>query len=244
MQVHVRSWRLELALAAALSLSLACSEATSIGSAEHGRDLFTSRQLSPSRLNNYSCASCHLAALAETSLIHTGAPLAGVTRRPWFWGGQENDLLRSINACRSYFMAAPEPLVPADANAQALYAFLVSLEPGDPEPVPFEVVRAIEPLPRGDAAAGLLLFINACSYCHGAMHSGGGRLSERVPILPEDTLAEHAGYTLRAQRLVFVEKIRHGLFLGYGGDMPPFSKERLSDPQVSDLLEALGVLGE
>jgi len=62
--------------------------------------------------------------------------------------------------------------------------------------------------------------------------------------LPEDTLAEHAGYSLRSQRLVFIEKIRHGLFLGYGGDMPPFSKEQLSDAEISDVLEALGVFGE
>ena len=244
MEVHFGSWKLELALAAALSLSLACSEADSIGSAEHGQELFASKQLSPSRLNNYTCATCHLATLAELPVILTGASLAGVTRRPWFWGGQENDLLRSINACRTYFMAAPEPLQPADPDAQALYAFLLSLEPGDPKPAPFEIVRAIEPLPRGNAAAGETLFIDACSYCHGVMHSGGGRLSDRVPILPEDTLAEHAGYSLRAQRLVFIEKIRHGLFLGYGGDMPPFSRERLSDPQVSDLLEALGIFGE
>jgi thiosulfate dehydrogenase len=244
LEVHFGSRKLELALAAAFALSLACSEAESIDNAEHGRDLFTSKQLSPSRLNNYTCANCHLAAPAETSLIRTGSPLAGVTRRPWFWGGQENDLLRAINACRSYFMAAPEPLVPTDADAEALYAFLLSLEPGDPEPVPFEVVRAIEPLPRGNAEAGLSLFVDACSYCHGVIHSGAGRLSERVPILPEDTVAEHAGYSLRAQRLVFIEKIRHGLFLGYGGDMPPFSREQLSDPQVSDLLEALGILGE
>jgi thiosulfate dehydrogenase len=240
----LQSWKLRPALAAAFSLSLACSEAERISSAEHGQELFMSRQLSPSRLNNYSCANCHLAALAETSIILTGAPLAGVTRRPWFWGGQENDLLRSINACRSYFMAAPEPLQAEDPDAEALYAFLLSLEPGDPEPAPFEIVRSIEPLPRGDATAGEGLFIRACALCHGIMHSGRGRLSERVPILPEDTLAEHAGYTLRAQRLVFIEKIRHGLFLGYGGDMPPFSRERLSDPEVSDLLEALGVFGE
>jgi thiosulfate dehydrogenase len=238
------SWKLELALAAAFSLSLACSETERIGSAEHGQELFMSQELSPSRLNIYSCANCHLAAPAETSMILTGAPLAGVTRRPSFWGGQENDLLRSINACRSYFMAAPEPLQAEDPDAEALYAFLLSLEPGDPEPAPFEVVREIEPLPRGDAAAGEPLFTQACAYCHGAMHSGSGRLSHRMPILPEDTLAEHAGYSLRAQRLVFIEKIRHGLFLGYGGDMPPFSSERLSDPQLSNLLEALGVLGE
>ena len=223
---------------------LACSAAEKVSSVERGQELFTSKQLSPSRLNDYTCGTCHLARPAESSLLRTGAILAGATQRPSFWGGQENDLLRAINACRSYFMAAPEPLLPTDPDAEALYAFLVSLEPGDPEPVPFDVVLEIEPLPRGDAVAGHSLFTRACSYCHGAMHSGGGRLSDRVPVLPEDTLAEHAGYSLRAQRLVFIEKVRHGLFFGYGGDMPPFSRQSLSDLELADILEALAVLGE
>ncbi len=76
------------------------------------------------------------------------------------------------------------------------------------------------------------------------MHDGVGRLNETIPILPEDTIVAHAQYSARVQRLVFTEKIRHGLFLGYGGVMPPFSAELLSDQDVSDLLEALGVLGE
>jgi thiosulfate dehydrogenase len=233
-----------LASAPLLAVALGCSEATTISSEERGLELFASKELSPSQLNNYSCSSCHLATPADSFMILTGATLAGVTRRPTFWGGQENDLLRSINACRSYFMAAPEPLLATDPDAEALYAFLVSLEPGDPEPVPFDIVRSIDTLPRGDAAAGATMYTRACGYCHGSMHSGAGRLSERVPVLPEETLAEHVGYSLRSQRLVFIEKIRHGLFLGYGGDMPPFSTQRLSDAEISDVLEALGVFGE
>lgn len=240
----VRFRKLSLALVTSSLASLACSEAAPITSAEHGRELFFSKQLSPSRLNNYTCANCHATTLAESPVVLTGATMAGVTRRPLFWGGQENDLLRSINACRSYFMAAPEPLPADDPDAQALYAFLLSLEPGDPEPVPFEIVRTIEMLPRGDATTGAGVYTRACSYCHGLMRSGSGRLSDRVPILPEDTIVEHPGYTPRELRLVFIEKIRHGLFLGYGGDMPPFSTQRLSNTDVSHVLETLGMLGE
>jgi thiosulfate dehydrogenase len=46
------------------------------------------------------------------------------------------------------------------------------------------------------------------------------------------------------QRLIFIEKIRHGRFLGYGGEMPPFSSELLSDADVADVLEYLSILGE
>jgi thiosulfate dehydrogenase len=106
------------------------------------------------------------------------------------------------------------------------------------------VVRDVEPLPRGNAENGQILYVSACSYCHGSVHSGAGRLSDRVPVLPEQTIDEHFNYTARELRLVFIEKVRHGLFLGYGGDMPPFSAETLSNAQLSDVLEALQVFGE
>jgi thiosulfate dehydrogenase len=227
-----------------LLAALGCSEESGLTAAEHGSQLFTSREFSPSHLNNYSCATCHLSREVAEDRVRPGAALAGVTRRPHFWGGQENDLLRSINACRSYFMVAPEPLTADQPDAQALYAFLTSLEPGNPEPYPFTVVRDIEPIPRGDGERGRTSYERSCSYCHGAMHSGGGRLSDRIPVLPEDTIAEHFDYSARVMRLVFIEKVRHGLFFGYGGDMPPFSIESLPDSDLADILEAMEIFGE
>lgn len=228
----------------ALLAAVGCAEADDITPVERGRELFTTRELSPSNLNNYSCSICHLSSAIDDTRIRPGATLAGSTLRTSFWGGQENDLLRSINACRTYFMVAPEPLTPDDADAQALFAFLKSLEPGDSSAVPFTVVRDIVPIERGDSTRGLGLYPDACGYCHGAMHTGVGRLSDRVPVLPEDTIAEHFDYTPRVLRLVFIEKVRHGLFLGYGGDMPPFSTEALPDSDLADILEALGIYGE
>jgi thiosulfate dehydrogenase len=214
--------------------------------AEHGRALFASGALSPSKLNEFTCATCHDAGVGAVASERRepGAAMAGVTRRPSFWGGQENDLLRSIDDCRALFMEAEAPLDPADPDADALYAYLDGLAPGDVDPVPFTVVRSIADVPRGDASSGQFLFAQSCAACHGAMHTGAGRLDARVPALPDETLAAHASYGAAAQRLVFIEKIRHGGFLGYGGDMPPFSLEVLPDAAVSDILEALGVLGE
>jgi len=211
-----------------------------------GQALFESKGFSPSAMNLFRCDSCHDRAPGASGLRKTGASLAGVTLRPTFWGGQEADLLRAIDDCRSTFMYASRPLEPGNADADALYAYLASLEPGDAEPAPFTVVREIENVARGDAARGATTYAAACATCHGAMHTGSGQLSDRVPVLPEDTLLEHAapGYTPRTQRLVFIEKTRHGLFLDYGGDMPPFSLETLADAELADVLEALGVLGE
>jgi thiosulfate dehydrogenase len=244
----MKSWHASLGPLAALLLAastLACSDdAPPQDRVSQGRSLFEGRSLSESNVNRYSCKTCHDADAADPTKKKPGAALAGVTLRPTFWGGQENDLLRSINACRRYFMFASTDLRADEPNAEALYAYLSSLEPGNSEPVPFTVVRTVENLPRGDEASGQALFTTACSQCHGTLHEGVGRLRNTVPILPEDTLIEHLDYSPREQRLVFIEKTRHGLFLGYGGDMPPFSTEVLSDGELSDLLEALGATGQ
>jgi thiosulfate dehydrogenase len=211
-----------------------------------GRELFQSKALSSSALDLFSCATCHDPLARDPELIKPGAVLAGVTERPSYWGGQEADLLSAIDDCRTEFMAASTPLGVHDLDADALYAYLASLTPGDTDAVPFTVVREIADIPRGDATRGTATYAMACKQCHGQIHSGFGRLDELVPVLPDDTLLAHAppAYTPRLQRLVFIEKTRHGVFLNYGGQMPPFSSETLPDDDLSDVLEALGVLGE
>ncbi len=210
-----------------------------------GRQLFASGALSPSHLNLFACTTCHDAVPSTDPDDHkTGGAMAGVTQRTSYWGAQENDLLQSINACRAQFMDVSAPIAPSDPDAKDLYAYLESLEPGDADPVAFTVVRSIADLPRGDATAGQVLFATTCTACHGAMHTGAGRLGARIPVLPEGTLIAHVDFSPAAQRLVFIEKIRHGGFLGFGGDMPPYSLEVLPDAAVSDLLEALGALGQ
>lgn len=209
-----------------------------------GQELFQTRTLSSSHINLYTCATCHDAEAAGIQ-VKTGAVLAGATLRPSFWGGQINDLLAAIDECRSNFMGASQPLSSDEPDAVALYQYLASLEPGNPAPVPFSTVRIIDdPLERGNAANGAVLYERACGYCHGEISSATGRLGERVPRLPEQGVAEHEGYTPRLLRLVFIEKVRHGRFFGYGGDMPPFSREVLSDAELADILEALGLTGE
>lgn len=230
----------------------ACSSSTEQSAVDQGEQLFESTALSESHLNNYSCNTCHDIQARTPPSKKAGGALAGVTLRSSFWGGQEADLLGSINACRNNFMGDNQPLTASDERARALYAYLESLEPGDANPIPFTIVTEIDALERGKtseeiataASHGEELFAQTCLYCHGEMHTGLGRLSTLEPILPEDTLVAHAQYSARLQRLIFTEKIRHGLFLGYGGVMPPFSAELLSDNDVSDLLEALGVTGE
>lgn len=211
--------------------------------ADHGAALFVDPTITGTGLNAYSCATCHENGAVDPSRIRTGASLVGVTKRPSYWGGQEVDLLRAINACTYYFMLKNTPYAAEDETARALYAYLASISQGTEgtAAVPFTVVVSIAELPAGDATRGKGAYDRACAYCHGPAHTGKDRLVDRAPILPEQTLQQHplGQYTATEQRLVFVEKVRHGGFITYSGEMPPFSLESLPDTDLADILQYL-----
>ncbi len=101
------------------------------------------------------------------------------------------------------------------------------------------MVRNVTPLQTltGDSNRGQDVYQRACQRCHGAPHTGVGRLSSRVSIVPEDTLAV---FPTNA-RAVVVEKIRHGKFFNLGGIMPLYSVESISDQEIVDTLAYLGL---
>lgn len=213
---------------------------------DHGSVLFHDPGVVASPLNSYSCSTCHeKSAGAAGEAILPGAPLAGATKRLSFWGGQEVELLRSMNHCLYYFMLSDKAWKAEDVEARAMYAYLESLPADEPaeQPAAFTVAYEVKDVAKGDGARGKALYTNACAYCHGPAHTGEGRLVERAPILPEQTLEEHPSptYDDLDRRLVFVEKVRHGGFIGYGGEMPPFSLEKLSDQDLGDIIAFLGV---
>lgn len=208
----------------------------------HGNLLFHEVTPPVGGLSVFSCATCHATAIDPNSTaILPGANLAGVTARKTFWGGQERALLRAINDCRFYFMNLPQPWGVNDDEARAIYAYLAILPAELPNAVTFTVVASVADLPAGDPARGASVHARACGGCHGEMHTGDGRLASIIPILPEDPALDHRSYPHDEQRVVFIEKLRHGTFFGYGGDMPPFSPQVLPDADVSDLLAAYGL---
>lgn len=192
--------------------------------------------------NLVACADCHGTGDDAIPML-TGASLARVTERPSFWGGQEVDLLRSVNHCLFWFMGG-QPLVAGDPDGNDLFAYLASLEGDDTLAAaqPFSLGLVAWP-GAGDAARGEAVYRDACKLCHGARFSGDSALITSSPVLPEETLAAHPDgeYTAEERRLVFVEKVRHGPFLGYGGTMPPFSTEVLTDADLADLFSYLEV---
>jgi thiosulfate dehydrogenase len=213
----------------------------------HGRALFHAPLDPTAEDDDVWCATCHATGEEAESpgRILPGGSLAGVVHRPTFWGGAENDLLRSVNHCRTYFMLETEPWTASDVEARAIYAYLAAISGGAQgrEAVPFTVVGAVSEVGPGDPERGRQVYAASCFACHGARTTGISKQVIAAPTLPEDTLAAHplGEYTEAERRLVFIEKIRHGGFLGYGGQMPPYSLEVLPDSELADLIAYLGL---
>jgi thiosulfate dehydrogenase len=248
--VSARSALLLVAIGgAAALLAAACPSDPPIitkTAAEHGQALFSDPQISGTSYDQMSCSTCHDIHEGDSNLLKTGAPLAGALERPTYWGGQEDTLLGSINACLYYHMLANDPWLGNEEDAQAIYAYLESEEATatdeEKQAVPFTIGPVAVP-GSGDPKHGGDLYTKTCVTCHGVKGTAFGRLIDTAPELPDQTLAAHPApdYTDSDRRLVFVEKTRHGGFLGYGGQMPPFSEEVLSDQDLADILAYLGV---
>ena len=245
-----------IGLAAGCLILAACSDsdsdsAGSQAEVERGARLVTDPKLSPAALNFVACTTCHATGLeGPQDTLFPGAPLAGTVSRGSFWAGQEEDLLGAVNHCRNYFMYADIPWQPQDPDARAIWAYLVDLDHRAPPELrqsqKLTFVNVIEDVPRGAPEKGAEIYRRACKQCHGDVHTGAGRPSSRPRLLPDESVREHA-YLMQsggppAVRLVFIEKIRHGGFYGYGGSMPPFSREVLIDADVGDLLEFFSLI--
>jgi thiosulfate dehydrogenase len=181
--------------------------------------------------------------------IYPGANLYNVVHRPSWWGGDKTELLAAMNYCLVEFMGGAA-LKPDEPDARALYEYLVAISPDAPAPAwPLTVVKnvtALSGLAAGaDAARGEDVYHRACAGCHGALHTGEGKLGAKTSVVPEDTLngpvcagaADRAG----CARAVVVEKVRHGKFFNIGGTMPLYGLESLGDDELADVLSYLGL---
>jgi thiosulfate dehydrogenase len=210
---------------------------------ERGAALASDPALSRSMYNAFACTTCHPVRAGEGDRLLPGAALAGATVRPSYWGGTIVDLFEAVSTCYQQFMRGGR-LDRASDDATALYAYLDSLsaEPGArTEAVPFTPVRLTTPPAAGDAARGQATHARACSSCHGQPGSGLGRIGESsiLPDAIERTHSRAAGYTEETIRHVIVQKVRSGGYLGFGGVMPPFSREVLTDEEVADIVSFL-----
>ena len=206
-----------------------------------GAQLFADPRFSGSDVNAFSCATCHAVGDAG-SRIYPGLPLTDVVARSRFWGGTSTSLLDATNSCIAFFMRG-QPITREEPKARALYEYLASTsaEPVGSKPaLPLTIVENVTTLARGNPSRGSDVWDAACKSCHGAPHTGDGRLTESASKVPEDSadFAESVGFPLD---LVVIEKVRHGAFFGVGGTMPPFPVEQLSDEDLGALIAFLGL---
>lgn len=224
-------------------LLLACGN-RSVPASRIGARLFSDPRLSTSPFNVFSCSTCHSVTGGTPNNpdgTHVGPIMPGydlqnvVYRRSW-WGGYETKLIDAINYCFVQFMGGGS-FATTDEQAQALYEYLDENSPDHTaRPLPLTVVRDILNLPtNGNAERGRNIYERSCKTCHGLPHTGAGRLSSRVSIIPEDTQASFP----QTARLVVIEKIRHGKFFNIGGIMPLYSLEAISDAEIVDILAYL-----
>jgi thiosulfate dehydrogenase len=222
----------------AVVLLAGCSEPA----AQYGQSLFDDPRVSSAASNPFRCSTCH-ETVAPPTHVRSGYTLRDVATRASFWGGNVTTLLDAVNQCVTDFMRG-KALATDDEKSRALFVYLESISP-DPmqDTLPLTVVQNIVDVPSGDAGAGAQLWKDACGGCHGDPHTGAGRLSDVVSIVPDETIAAHGTDPRTGARPVVIEKVRHGKFYNVGGNMPLFSLEALSDAQLGDLLAYLETFG-
>jgi thiosulfate dehydrogenase len=232
-------------MGAALAAGASSCGDREVPAAELGEQLFQDPAVSTSPRNHFSCATCHTVTPGGPPVVpgrfDAGYNLAGSAGRPGWWGGYATTLLGAMNVCLEEFMGG-RALQPEDDSARQLGAYLAAQSPPDPQPAaPFTIVRVVTPLDglAGDASRGGLIYAGGCQRCHGAVHSGAGRLDPKFSIVPEDT--QRAFPAAGEARFAVVEKLRHGRFFNIGGVMPLYSHEALSDAEVADVLAYLGL---
>lgn len=229
-------------MVAALAGVSGCGD-RAVDAALFGKRVFADPGLSTGPFNRTSCATCHTVQEGAGAVVSgrhdPGFNLANTVGRASWWGGEATRLLDAVNICLEQFMGGRK-LAPEDEAARQLYAYLDEHSPDVGLPAaPLTIVRVVTGLRElvGDAGRGRRVWEGACSRCHGAAHTGRGRIALNVSIVPEET---QRAFPDEAREVV-VEKIRHGRFLGIGGFMPFYAREVLSDEQIADLLAYLGL---
>lgn len=233
---------------AALALALLVAGCGPEQALQRGGEVFRDPGFARADSNVYACSTCHSAQKGGDPMRKLpGYGMYDAATRPSWWGGAYDTLFDAANECYVEFMRG-QPLTRDDPEGRALLVYLDSVAPDPSSPaLPETTVPAIITDPMlpgyvasGDAGRGAVVWQQACSYCHGDLHTGKGRLGPKVSIVPEESLAQHGTDPNTGARPITVEKVRHGKFYSVGGNMPQYSLEALSDADLGDLLAYMG----
>jgi thiosulfate dehydrogenase len=226
----------------ALAVALLVAGCGAQPAADYGRSLFSDTSVSTAASNPFACSTCHEVGAMTTKTL-PGYTMYDASVRPAWWGGTVTTLLDATNQCVVQFMRG-KALTPDDEKGRAIFVYLQSLAPDPSADVkPLTVTQNIVDIPSGDATRGKMWWDQGCGNCHGAPHTGDGRISDVASLVPDDSLAAHGTDPKTGARPVVIEKVRHGKFFNVGGNMPLFSLEALSDAQLGDILAYLEGFG-
>ena len=187
----------------------------------------------------FACTFCHGTATAD-AVRRPGASFPEIAFRSGYWGGQAPDLLSAANLCITQFMAG-QPFLPEDPRWAELRAYLESLSPNHTTtPLPFLVATTVTTPPPSDGAAeGASLYPRLCGRCHGAKNTAAGRAIADAVTLVNGLDHLPPGHHHGDARTHVASKVRHGPFAGEGGFMPPWPTNRLTDAELSFILDYL-----
>ena len=213
---------------------------------DKGTMLWSDPALSPASSNVFSCATCHSAQKdGDPGRVLAGYTLHDTVARGAWWCGSYNALLDAVNECYVEFLRGRK-LAKSDENGRALLVYLESISPdAKADALPLTVVATLnatyyDSLAGGDKTRGAMLYQKACGNCHGALHTGSGRLGRNVSLIPDESIAAHGSDPVTGARAITIEKVRHGKFFTVGGNMPLFSLEALADADLKDILAYMG----
>lgn len=180
--------------------------------------------------NTFACATCHaVSEPAADGFVRPGHPLGDAAARPTFKDGTLTSLRDAVNSCVTEWMNA-DALGADDVRWLSLLAYLESEVPAAAAPaVDLQIVDPPTDLSTGDPVAGRALFDTRCIVCHGPDAVG----TERGPGLAGSPLQRD----YIARRVRTSGRMDSPTYDGLtGGIMPFWGADRLSDPELLDVV--------
>ncbi|HEX8951849.1 MAG TPA: cytochrome C oxidase Cbb3, partial [Polyangia bacterium] len=155
---------------------------------DYGRAEFSDATVSTAASNPFKCSTCHEIG-ATTSKSLPGYTMFDAAVRQAWWGGTVTTLLDATNQCVTQFMRG-KALTADDEKGRAIFVYLESLAPDASAPTQsLTVTQNIVDVPSGDAVRGKMWWDQGCGNCHGAPHTGAGRISDAASLVPDDSIA-------------------------------------------------------
>lgn len=195
--------------------------------------------------NLFSCALCHAAVpSSEEKLLRPGHTLFNALAHQKFKGGQRADFLGASNVCRTDWMQT-KAWKEDNSDFLDLLAFIKTACDANSEPdLNYEIVApAVTGPSSGSVEAGCKLFNISCALCHTLGGDSDPRKNKLGPSLTDPLIValddpDYVRTRIRLSGPNHPGTVYHGPAL-LGTVMPFWTKDKLSDAQVEDIVAYL-----